>query len=233
MEHVVLNTSVYSHPWWERYELLSYYIGSRSGSESDFWTMSRICNDAGVRLYADVNLNHMASLSPAYYGSVSTNGEVRSSLNRTVNITDYHYPGVPFTKSDFHKFCIINNSVHAHEVRNCQKSGHPDLDHAQHGVKEKMILMLNHFLKMGVAGFRIDAAKHVWPNDMKVRFKLRCSHILDPLMFSILSNFFLFYYRKHIFDSLDNLNVDFNFSSGSRPFFYHDVVDMGSDSISK
>ncbi|XP_037899261.1 alpha-amylase 1-like [Glossina fuscipes] len=204
LEHVVLNTSVYSHPWWERYELLSYYIGSRSGTESDFWTMSRICNDAGVRLYADVNLNHMASLSTAYYSNVSTNGVVLSSLNRIVNITDYHYPGVPFTKSDFHKFCIINNSVHAHEIRNCQKNGHPDLNHAQSGVKEKMVLMLNQFLKMGVAGFRIDAAKHVWPKDM-----------------------------KHIFDSLDNLNVDFNFSIGSRPFFYHDVVDMGSDSISK
>ncbi|KAI9575242.1 hypothetical protein GQX74_014995, partial [Glossina fuscipes] len=174
------------------------------GVQSDFWTMSRICNDAGVRLYADVNLNHMASLSTAYYSNVSTNGVVLSSLNRIVNITDYHYPGVPFTKSDFHKFCIINNSVHAHEIRNCQKNGHPDLNHAQSGVKEKMVLMLNQFLKMGVAGFRIDAAKHVWPKDM-----------------------------KHIFDSLDNLNVDFNFSIGSRPFFYHDVVDMGSDSISK
>lgn len=59
---------------------------------------------------------------------------------------------------------------------------------------------MNELIDMGVAGFRIDAAKHMWPSDLEV-----------------------------IYSRLNNLNVDYGFAPNTRPFFYHDMVDTGSD----
>ncbi|KAG8228002.1 hypothetical protein J437_LFUL007975 [Ladona fulva] len=36
-------------PWWERYQVISYKIVSRSGNEDEFADMVRRCNAVGVR----------------------------------------------------------------------------------------------------------------------------------------------------------------------------------------
>ncbi|KAL3246379.1 hypothetical protein MRX96_017842 [Rhipicephalus microplus] len=40
--------------------LSSYKIGTRSGNETQFRDMVRRCNEAGVRVYVDVVINHMS-----------------------------------------------------------------------------------------------------------------------------------------------------------------------------
>jgi alpha-amylase len=57
---------------------------------------------------------------------------------------------------------------------------------------------MNHLIELGVAGFRVDAAKHMWPRDL-----------------------------DYIYSKLDNLNVKFGFVSGSRPFIFQEVLDDG------
>ena len=41
-EHVV-------YPWWQRYQPVSYLMGSRSGTEEEFTDMVQRCNDVGIR----------------------------------------------------------------------------------------------------------------------------------------------------------------------------------------
>lgn len=36
-------------PWWQRYQAVSYKLGSRSGSEQEFIDMVQRCNAVGVR----------------------------------------------------------------------------------------------------------------------------------------------------------------------------------------
>jgi len=38
-------------------------------------------------------------------------------------------------------------------------------------VREKLSEFLNQFIEIGVAGFRFDASKHVWPEDLEEIFK--------------------------------------------------------------
>uniref|UniRef100_A0A8C5SH10 alpha-amylase n=1 Tax=Laticauda laticaudata TaxID=8630 RepID=A0A8C5SH10_LATLA len=68
-------------------------------------------------------------------------------------------------------------------------------------VRSKIIDFLNHLIDLGVAGFRIDAAKHIRPEDINV-----------------------------ILSKLNNLNVRW-FSKGSRPFVYQEVIDLGSEAV--
>lgn len=41
-----------------------------------------------------------------------------------------------------------------------------DLDQGKEYVRGKIADYMNHLLDIGVAGFRVDAAKHMWPGDM-------------------------------------------------------------------
>lgn len=57
---------------------------------------------------------------------------------------------------------------------------------------------LNKLIDLGVAGFRVDAAKHMWPEDLKA-----------------------------IYSSVKNLNTDFGFPKNARPYIYQEVIDLG------
>lgn len=65
-------------------------------------------------------------------------------------------------------------------------------------VRQKIVEFLNHLVDLGVAGFRVDAAKHMWPSDLEA-----------------------------IYGSVKDLSTDHGFASGTRPFFYQEVIDLG------
>ena len=51
-------------------------------------------------------------------------------------------------------------------MRNCKLVGLPDLLLSKDYVTSKIVEYMNRLINIGVAGFRIDAAKHMWPNDL-------------------------------------------------------------------
>lgn len=68
-------------------------------------------------------------------------------------------------------------------------------------MRDKVAEYLNRLLEMGVAGFRVDAAKHMWPGDLEA-----------------------------IYGRLNNLNPVF-FPNNDRPFIYQEVIDLGGEAI--
>jgi alpha-amylase len=46
----------------------------------------------------------------------------------------------------------------------------PDLALDKSYVRDRIVEYLNKLIDMGVAGFRIDAAKHMWPGDLQAIF---------------------------------------------------------------
>jgi alpha-amylase len=55
MEHIT------GPAWWTRYQPVSYKIESRSGNRDQFKSMVKRCAKAGVKIYADAVINHMAA----------------------------------------------------------------------------------------------------------------------------------------------------------------------------
>ncbi|XP_057336494.1 alpha-amylase A-like [Microplitis mediator] len=183
-----------NRPWYERYQPLSFKIKSRSGDESSFANMVKRCNAVDVRIYVDIVVNHMtADVSPA----IGTAGS-------TANTSKRSYPAVPYSIMDFHPICAINNYNDATEVRNCELSGLHDLDQSREHVRNTIVNFINSFIDLGVAGIRVDAAKHMWPEDLKV-----------------------------IYSRLNNLSVAHGFPAQSRPFIYQEVIDLGGEAIKK
>jgi len=78
--------------WWERYQPVSYNLKTLSGSELEFATMVRRCNDAGVRIYGGGVSNHMTG------GFDGTGGTPLYGWTR------YEFPGVPYGPNDFNRY---------------------------------------------------------------------------------------------------------------------------------
>jgi len=156
-EHAIIDTAANQFPWWERYQSVSYKLESRSGTRAEFADMVKRCRAAGVEIYADVILNHMAA--GAGTGSAGT------------VYTKYSYPGV-YGPDDFHAdpnpaypniLCdhTINDFNDPNEVRTCELSGLADLRTESPTVQDELANYLADLYGLGVRGYRIDAAKHI------------------------------------------------------------------------
>ncbi|CAG9810115.1 unnamed protein product [Chironomus riparius] len=184
--------NVNGRPWHERYQPVSYILTTRSGDRNAFIDMVRRCNAVGVRVYPDVVINHLAAVSGTGTGGSTENSGTLS------------FPAVPFGSGDFNARCSIDNYNDAHQVRNCWLLGMPDLKLSTEYVRGKVIAYLNDLISLGVAGFRFDAVKHMWPGDL-----------------------------ENIFGRINNLNTAHGFAANSRPFITQEVIDLGGEAISR
>ncbi|XP_069131143.1 alpha-amylase-like [Argopecten irradians] len=158
------NAVIDPRPWWERYQPVSYKISTRSGSEAEFKDMVTRCKNVGVRIYVDVVVNHMAGLGRIGTGTGGTH----------FDSDNFDFPGVPYTREHFNprSKCPsgdgnVNNYGDPNNVRNCFLVGLTDLNQNLEYVRDKISGYFNKLIAMGVAGFRVDAAKHMWPADIK------------------------------------------------------------------
>jgi alpha-amylase len=152
-EHAIVRNAQAFFPWWQRYQPVSYKLDqSRSGTGAEFSSMVSRCKAVGVDIYVDAVINHMTAGSGT--GSAGT------------VYTKYDYPSVPFTQLDFNTPCGINSYNDATQVQTCELVGLSDLATSLESVRTKIAAYLIGLNTIGVAGFRIDAAKHIPPIDL-------------------------------------------------------------------
>lgn len=148
-EHAVIT----GYPWWQRYQPASYKLdASRSGTVAEFRDMVGRCSAVGVKIYADAVINHMTAGS-----GIGSAGSAYSKNS---------YPAVPWTAADFHIGCGVVNYSSAANVQLCELVGLADLRTEDDAVRNRIADYLIALNTEGVAGFRIDAAKHMQPRDI-------------------------------------------------------------------
>ncbi len=149
-------------PWYERYQIVSYKFQTRSGNLNEFVNMVRTCKTAGVDIYVDIIINHM--------GQGALDGSVEYGTAGTA-FRNYEYPGL-YSKNDFNN-CGLNgnnrimNFDDRYEVQFCELVNLPDLNTSSYKVRATIISYINYLTSLGVAGFRVDAAKHIPSEDLQ------------------------------------------------------------------
>jgi alpha-amylase len=150
-EHVVLPERGF--PWWQRYQPVSYQLESRGGDRAQLASMIRRCHAAGVKVYADAVINHMAGVEQGV-------GSAGSSF------TKYQYPGI-YQPQDFNDCRRNIESYQNHdEVTGCELVGLADLKTSAPRVQQRLAEYLADLVSLGIDGFRIDAAKHINARDL-------------------------------------------------------------------
>ena len=143
-----------SGTWSQRYQPVSYSIErSRSGTGAEFRDMIARCRVMGVGIYVDAVINHMTNTPSPGVGSNGT------------SYTKYSYPGL-YGAGDFHPPCLVSNYQSPANVQDCELFGLPDLDTSSPLVRQRVAGYLISLARLGVAGFRIDAAKHMQPVEL-------------------------------------------------------------------
>ncbi|KAH8822957.1 glycoside hydrolase superfamily [Flagelloscypha sp. PMI_526] len=143
--------------WFTDYQPVSYQLISKRGNREQFQNMISTCNAAGVNIIADTVLNHMA-------GSDNGTGVAGSSF------THFDYPGI-YQDGDFHHCGLQPNDdivdfSNTLEVQTCELVNLADLATNASNVQATLAAYTKDLLSLGVSGFRLDAAKHIPPEDI-------------------------------------------------------------------
>jgi len=139
-----------SHDWSERYQPVRYDIAkSRSGDSAQFVDMVNRCRNVGVGIYVDAVINHMTNFPSPGTGSANS------------PYSKFVYPGL-YDSTAFHwPECTVTDYTNAANVQDCELLGLPDLNTEKAAVRDTIAAYLIKLARLGVAGFRIDAAKHI------------------------------------------------------------------------
>jgi alpha-amylase len=142
--HLQISPPQKSNPspeWWARYQPVEYGVIEGKGSKQDLQNLINKAHGCGIKVIADVVLNHMAN------------------MNEFRNLNNFpEFDGV-----DFHSRCSINYSDgNTTTEQKCWLGGDlPDLKSERLNVREIHKRHLKTLVDMGIDGFRFDAAKHI------------------------------------------------------------------------
>ncbi|WP_028046651.1 alpha-amylase family protein [Cellulomonas sp. URHE0023] len=144
--------------WWTAYQPVSYQVESRLGTREQYATMVATCHDAGVDVWADAVVNHMTGQDEPGTGWAGS------------SYSHYGYPGL-YDEADFHHCGLtpnddISNYKDAAQVQTCELVNLADLATEAEHVRSTIRTYVQDLLSLGVDGFRIDAAKHMAPQDV-------------------------------------------------------------------
>ncbi|KAF8885205.1 glycoside hydrolase family 13 protein [Infundibulicybe gibba] len=143
--------------WWTAYQAVSYIIASKRGSREQYTQMVKTCHEAGVKVIADIVINHMAGIESGV-------GVAGSSFSH------YSYPGL-YTENDFHHCGSQGDDIHdfnnRSEAQTCELVNLADLNTGSEYVCTKLAQHANDLAALGVDGFRIDAAKHIAASELQ------------------------------------------------------------------
>ncbi|KAJ7645175.1 glycoside hydrolase superfamily [Mycena polygramma] len=175
------------NPWWFVYQPVSYRLNSRHGTVIALRSMITTCRTNGVRIYADAVVNHMsgggndilnhrgsgsgncgpygpknATSGSPYYTHTST----YQFNNQTGLKPGLEFPAVPYGPTDFHCDRVLSAFTDPFQLNYGWLVGLADLNTEHIYVQERISAYFATLLSMGFSGFRIDAAKHMGPNNI-------------------------------------------------------------------
>lgn len=144
--------------WWTSYQPVSYRLESKLGTRTEFKAMVDTCNAAGVKIIADTVINHMTG---------ADGGSGTGWAGTPYGIESFPGPDGGYGPNDFND-CKTNISNYGdrYQVQNCRLVSLQDLRTGSDYVRTEIAAYLNDMISLGVAGFRIDAAKHIPAADL-------------------------------------------------------------------
>lgn len=181
------------NPWFFMYQPTSYRLHGRHGTRQELRDMIQYCRSKGVRVYADAVINHMSGggndVWPghrngngggcAYWGPKASTGNspyftqdfMWQNSNNTGLQPGMEYPNAQYIATDFHCERSLNSWTDPFILNNGWLVGLSDLDTESDYVQNRIAQYMTDLIGIGFSGFRVDAAKHIYPNSLAQIFK--------------------------------------------------------------
>jgi len=171
--------------------------------------MIKTCRAAGVRVYSDAVTNHMTGGGNdvweshrngngggcTYWGAKASTGTSPfftqdfdwQTSNNTKLEPGQEYPAAAWIATDFHCERSLNSWTDPFILNNGWLVGLSDLDTESEYVRDRLAAYLTDLISVGFSGFRMDAAKHIYPESLsqiikKVKDNLGGGDLPDDFM---------------------------------------------------
>ncbi|WP_051412021.1 alpha-amylase family glycosyl hydrolase [Halonatronum saccharophilum] len=143
------------------YDVIDFYeVNSDYGSLEDFNELSKEANKRGIKVVLDLMLNHSSSDHPWF---------IEASLDHKSPYRDYYIWANEDTDTNErrpHDGARLWHRTFGGLYYGFFWGGMPDFNYENPAVREEMIDIGRFWLEQGADGFRLDAAKHIFPGDI-------------------------------------------------------------------
>ncbi|MBO4847970.1 MAG: hypothetical protein J5586_02345 [Clostridia bacterium] len=157
-------TPIFESPSYHKYDVTDYYkVDPAFGTEEDLKELISICHERGVYVILDLPINHTGRKNAWFtaFREAHQKGDVGNEYYDFYSWYDANAESAPAGR----KFSQILGTDHWFE---CNFSDDmPELDFDNDLVRQKVIEVAEHYIDMGIDGFRFDAAKYVYFGDHK------------------------------------------------------------------
>ena len=214
---------------------VSYKLESRMGNKHQLNYMINRCRENGIRIYAELVINHMTANGEDSYenhisndcsnwgpkeGSAGSPFWTFKGLNKNNPYTKFkpviEFPAVPYFMSDFHCYSYI---IYGESDKDKMNYGYlydlVDLNTQKEYVRQRIADFLTELISIGISGFTFNSAVNVPPTDYIVIFKKLKENLGNQLPndFLVYMQIDLWGDKKNIF-ICDNNNNEYNFAEG-------------------
>jgi len=154
-------TPVHPSPSYHKYDVTDYYkIDSQFGDVEDFRQLVAEAGDRGIKVILDLVVNHTSDEHPWFLdASNDPNSQYRDYYIWADEETNLWEPG-EWAQRLWHE-------VESGHYYGTFWSGMPDLNMDNHKVRQELVDIAQFWLEVGVAGFRLDAIKHIYPGSLE------------------------------------------------------------------
>lgn len=188
VENFLWSESGEMNPWWYMYQPVSYKFNNRYGTRDQLLSMINTCRKNNVRVYADAVVNHMTGCGNDQFADHRTGsssycnhwGQKSSgagspfftqcyqyeNVSSTGNRPGTEFPSVPYGPLHFHCERTLNSWTDPFQLNAGWLVGLCDLNSEDDYVRQRIADYFTDLLSMGFSGFRIDAAKHISPDNL-------------------------------------------------------------------
>ena len=161
-------TPIFQSPSYHKYDVTDYYtIDPAFGTTEDLQELIRICHERDVKLILDLPLNHTGNQNQ-WFRNFCNAHLLHNEKNSCYNF--YTWIGKDDPIPAGRRFEPIPGTDGLYECNFSEKM--PELDYDRDEVREAALKIAEYYLRLGVDGFRFDAAKYIYlgENDKNAAF---------------------------------------------------------------
>ena len=157
-------TPIFRSSSYHKYDVNDYYtVDPAFGTEEDLKELISLCHDRGVYLILDLPINHTGKLND-WFSKFVVAHRSGDTANEYYDVYTW-YDGAKEAAPAGRVFEKIAGTEHYYECN--FSSDMPELNFDNELAKKLVLEVAEHYLDMGVDGFRFDAAKYVFFGDHK------------------------------------------------------------------
>jgi glycosidase len=144
-------TPIHAAHSYHMYDVMDYYaIDQRVGSLADLQELIDVAAKRGIGIIMDLVVNHTSHLHPWFVAACADDAQYKDW---------YHFDNARANIAGWHALVGTNKQYYGFFADTM-----PDLNFDHAPVRQAMIDVALYWLKLGVAGLRLDACKHIYNN---------------------------------------------------------------------